>query len=64
MSPLTPHLIDGKANGVHVLALASVAAPILLHESHQEAAGLLFILRVIVLLQQGNLILGVDPKGV
>lgn len=61
---MTSDLIDGKADGVHVLALATVAAAVLLHQSHQEAAGGLVVLGVIVLLQQGDLILRVDPEGV
>lgn len=28
-------LIDGEANGVHVLAVAAVAAAVFLHQSHQ-----------------------------
>ena len=56
-----PHLIDGEANGVHVLALTAVAAPVLLHESHQEAAGHLIIFWVIIFLQQCDLVLGIDP---
>lgn len=47
---LTSDLIDGKANGVHVLALAAVAAAVFLHQRHQEAAGGFFIFGVIVLL--------------
>lgn len=43
-------LIDGEADGVHVLAVAAELAAALLHQSHQEAAGSLVILRVIVLL--------------
>lgn len=44
--------------------MAAVAAAVLLHQRHQEAAGGLVILGVVVLLQQADLILGVDPEGV
>lgn len=61
---LTSDLIDGEADGVHVLAVAAVAAAIFLHQSHQEAAGCLVILRVVILLQQADFILRVDPECV
>ena len=64
MCDKTSDLVDGEANGVHVLALAAVAAAVLLHKSHQEAAGGLIVLGVVVLLQQSDLILRVDPEGV
>lgn len=57
-------LIDGEADGVHILSLAAVAAAVFLHQGHQEAAGGLVVLRVVVLLQQANLILRVNPEGV
>lgn len=62
--PLTPDLVDGEADGVHVLALFTVAPPVLLHERHQEAAGHLGILGVIVFFQQRDLVLGVYPERV
>jgi hypothetical protein len=61
-SVFSTHLINGKANGVHVLALAAVASAILLHKSHQEAAGNLIVFWVVIFLQQGDLVLGVDPE--
>ncbi len=61
---LCSHLIDSKANGVHVLTMAPVPAAILLHESYQKTARHLIVLRVIILLQQRDLILRVDPKRV
>lgn len=61
---LTPDLVDGEADGVHVLAVAAEAAAVFLHQSHQEAAGRLVVFGVIVLLQQRDLILRVDPEGV
>lgn len=48
--PLTFYLVDGKANGVDVLAVAAVPATVLLHQRHQEAADGLLILGVVVLL--------------
>lgn len=57
-------IIDSKANGMHVLPLAPVAAAVFLHQRNQEAAGSFIIFRVIILLQQRNLILGVDPERV
>lgn len=59
-----PHLIDGEADGVHVLTVAPVSAPVLLHEGHEEAARHLVVLRVVVLFQQRDLVLWVDPKRV
>ena len=61
---MTSDLVDSEADGVHVLSVAAVAAAIFLHQSHQEAAGGLFVIRVVILLQQGDLILGVDPERV
>lgn len=51
ITALTSDLIDGEADGVHVLSLPAKAAAILLHQSHQEAAGSLVIVGVVVLLQ-------------
>lgn len=61
---LTSDLIDGEADGVHVLAMTAVAAAIFLHQSHQEAAGRLIVLGVVILLQQADFILRVDPECV
>lgn len=49
---------------MHVLSVTAGAAAVFLHQSYQEAAGGLVILGVIVLLQQADLILRVDPEGV
>ena len=61
---MTSDLIDGEANGVHVLSMATVASAVFLHQSYQETASGLTILGVVVLLQQRNLILRVDPERV
>lgn len=61
---MTSDLIDGEADGVHILSVAAEAAAVFLHQSHQEAAGDLVVLWVIVLLQQADLILRVDPERV
>lgn len=60
----TPDLVDGEADGVHVLALLAVAPAVLLHQRHQEAAGHLGVVGVVVLLQQRDLVLGVYPECV
>lgn len=49
---------------MHVLTLAPVPAAVLLHESYQKTAGHLIVFWVIILLQQSDLILRVDPKRV
>lgn len=64
MTGLGAHLIESKANGMHVLTMAAISTTVLLHESHQETASDLIVLWVIVLLQQRDLILRVDPKCV
>lgn len=58
------NLIDGEPNGVHVLAVAAVAAAVFLHQSHQHATGGLVVFRVVILLQERDLELRVDPKRV
>jgi len=58
------HLIQGKANGVHVLTLAPVSAAVLLHEGYQKTARHLVIIWVIIFLHQRDFILRVDPKCV
>lgn len=57
------HLVDGEADRVHVLPVPAVPPTVLLHEGHQEAAGHFLVVWVIVLLQQGDLVLRVDPEG-
>lgn len=61
---LCSHLIDSKSNGVHVPTLAPIFAAVLLHEGYQKTARHLIVLWVIILLQQRDLILRVDPKRV
>lgn len=60
------YLVDGEADGLHVLALAALAAPVLLHERQQEAAAGLaaaLVVVIVVHLLQLDLELGVDPEG-
>lgn len=59
-----PDLVDGEADGVHVLALLTVASSVLLHQRHQEAAGHLGIVGIVVLFQQRDLVLRVYPERV
>lgn len=61
---VTSHLVDGEANGVHVLPMAAVAPAVFLHKSHQQAACGLLVRGIVILLQKGHLILWVDPEGV
>lgn len=56
------YLVDSEANGVHVAPHSPLPPPVLLHQSHQKAAGHLIIPRVIILFQQLDLKLGVDPE--
>lgn len=56
------YLVDSKADGVHVTSHAPLPPPVLLHQSHQEAAGHLIVPRVIIFFQQLDLKLGVDPE--
>ena len=49
---------------MHVLTLAPIFAAVLLHESYQKAARHLVVLGVVILLQQRDLVLRVDPKRV
>lgn len=58
------YLIDSKADGVHVLTLAPISAAVLLHESDEKTARHLVVIWVVILLQQRDLILRVDPKRV
>lgn len=64
MFNLCSHLIESKANGVHVLTLAPISAAVLLHERYQKTTRHLIVLWVIILLQQRDLVLRVDPKRV
>lgn len=56
------YLVDSKADGVHVAPNSPLPSPVLLHQSHQEAAGHLIVPRVIILFQQLDLKLRVDPE--
>lgn len=60
------YLVDGEADGLHVLAVAALAAPVLLHQRQQEAAARLppaRLVPVVVHLLQLDLKLRVDPEG-
>jgi len=60
------YLVDGEADGLHVLAVAALAAPVLLHQRQQEAAAGLApaaLVRVVVHLLQLHLELRVDPES-
>lgn len=46
----SPYLVDRKANGEEIGSQLPVLAPVLLHQSHQEAADHLRVVRVIILL--------------
>lgn len=56
------YLVDSKADGVHVTSHPPLPPPVLLHQSHQEAAGHLIVPRVVIFFQQLDLKLGVDPE--
>lgn len=58
------HLVDGKTNGEESGSLLSLLPSALLHQSHDDSAGLLADLRVIVLLIQLQTILRVGPECV
>lgn len=58
------YFVHGEADGVHVLTLTPISAAVLLHEGHQETARHLVIVRIVILLQQRDLKLGVNPKCV
>lgn len=61
---LCPHLIDAKANGVHVLAHLPLPPPVLLDEAYQEGTATLPVLLILVLLLQLDQILRVHPESV
>lgn len=46
----SPYLVDRKANGEKIGSQLPVLAPVLLHQSHQEAADHLRVIGVIILL--------------
>lgn len=56
------YLVDRKADRVHVSPHLPLLPPVLLHQGHQETAGYLIVLGVIVLLQELDLELGVNPE--
>lgn len=58
------YLIDGKADGLHVLTHFPHTAPVLLHQAHNEGAALLTIIRVIIHLMQLYDKLRIHPKGI
>lgn len=58
------YLIDGKADGLHVLPHFPHTAPVLLHQAHDEGAALLTIIGVVVHLIQLNDELRIHPEGV
>lgn len=49
---LKADLIDGKANGLHVLPHLPHAAPVLLHQTHDDGTALLAFIRVVIRLLQ------------
>lgn len=49
---------------MHVLPVAPVSAPVFLHEGDEETARHFVVLGVVVLLQQRDLVLRVDPERV
>jgi hypothetical protein len=60
----TVYLIDGEANGEEVGSQLPVLPPVLLHQSHQEAANHLRVIRVIVFLQKLQTVLRVGPESI
>lgn len=59
------YLVDGKANGFHVLPQFPHFPPVLLHQAHNEGAALLLtIVRVIIHIIQLYDKLRVHPEGV
>lgn len=58
------NLVDGEANSEEVGPQLPVLAPVLLHQSHEEAADYLRVLRVIVFLQKLETVLRVGPESV
>lgn len=59
-----PHLIDGEANGVHVLPLFTELPAVLLDQADHKTASILSVIGVIVLLVQLDHKLRVRPEGV
>lgn len=58
------HLVDGEANGLHVLSDLSHFATVLLDQTHNEAASHFIISRIIILLLQLDQKLRVHPERV
>lgn len=56
------YLVDGKANGVQVGSQLAFFPSIFLHQCNKEAADNLFILRIIIFLQELQAVLGIGPK--
>lgn len=64
VAPGLAHLVDGEANGEEVGPQLAVFPPVLLHQGHQEAADHFGVVRIVVLLQELQSVLGVGPKRV
>lgn len=64
LAPGSSYLVDGEANGEEVGPQLPVLAPIFLHQSHEEAANHLRVIRVIILLQELETVLRVGPESV
>lgn len=59
-----PYLIDGKANGLHVLPHFPHPPSVLLHQAHDDGAALLAIIGVIIHILQLYDKLRIHPEGV
>lgn len=59
-----PCLIDGKANGVHVLPHLPLLPTVLLDQPNEESAAPLRIIRVLIFFLQLDQILRVRPESV
>lgn len=64
LEPGRSYLVDGEANSEEVGPQLPVLAPVLLHQSHEEAVDYLRVLRVIVFLQKLETVLRVGPESV
>ena len=59
-----PYVVDGKADGLHVLPHFLHTASVLLHQAHDEGAAILTIIRVIIRLFQLYDKLRIHPEGI
>lgn len=57
------YLIDGKANGVEVASKASLPASILLHQTDEDGAAFLTVVRIVVHVVQADEELRVGAEG-